>query len=134
MTEPEKPVVSPANLSARLFGERLKALRKEIELKQSVLARSTGISEDTLSRIERGLLSPNLDILRLIAERLEMPLGELIDFQDAPKARATINQQLAAHILYLKTKTQDEARAAIKVCKLFLDQARALNQKPRKIR
>jgi transcriptional regulator with XRE-family HTH domain len=139
MTEPKKPVVSPAkdgvnsaNLSARLFGERLKALRKKMELKQTVFAESIGTSEDTISEIERGLLSPRLDMLCKIAEQFGMTVSQLLDFQDEPKTKPAVNQALTALILYLKTKTPREIKAAIEASKYFLDKAQAIYKKPRR--
>ena len=124
MTESEK--------TARLFGERLKALRKKMELKQTVLAELIGTSQDTISDIEIGQISPRLDMLYKIAEQFGMTLSQLVDFQDAPKAKPTVNQPLATHILYLKTKTPQEVKASIKMTKFFLDQARTIYEKPRR--
>ena len=124
MTESEK--------SARLFGERLKALRKKMGLKQTVLAELIGTSQDTISAIERCQLSPRLNMLCKIAEQFGMTVSQLLDFQVEPKTKPTINQTLATHMLYLKTKTPREARAAIKMSKLFLDQAQWIYQKTRR--
>jgi transcriptional regulator with XRE-family HTH domain len=123
---------SPANLSAGLFGERLKALRKEMELKQTVFAESIGTSEDTISKIERGLLSPCLDMLCKIAKQFGMTLSELVDFQDEPKTKPTINQQLTAFNLYLKTKTPREVKAGIEASKFVIEKAQWIYQKTRR--
>ncbi|WP_319437923.1 helix-turn-helix domain-containing protein [Vibrio cholerae] len=44
------------------FGEKLKAVRKRGGWSQAVLAHELGVSRDTLSRYERGELSPSLEV------------------------------------------------------------------------
>ena len=52
------------------FGDRLKALRKSRKLTQGELAARAGISRDTLSRYERGEVSPTIDALTAIMSAL----------------------------------------------------------------
>jgi len=122
--EPEKLAVS--------LGQRLNALRKKTGLKQSAFAHLMGISDDTICSIERGRKLARIETLCAIAERLQMTLRQLLDFQDEPKTKPTINQQLTAFNLYLKTKTPRQIKAGIKVFKHFLDQAQAIYKKPRR--
>ncbi|SHO55008.1 helix-turn-helix domain-containing protein [Vibrio quintilis] len=50
------------------FGEKLKIARKDLGLNQNMMASQLGISRDTLSRYERGELSPSLEVFSKMLE------------------------------------------------------------------
>ncbi|EGR0723401.1 helix-turn-helix transcriptional regulator [Vibrio fluvialis] len=50
------------------FGERLRSVRSRLNLNQSEMALQIGVSKDTLSRYERGELTPSIDVLKRIVE------------------------------------------------------------------
>ncbi|AWG86566.1 MULTISPECIES: helix-turn-helix domain-containing protein [Vibrio] len=50
------------------FGGRLKLVRAQLGLNQSQMAGQIGVSKDTLSRYERGELTPSIDVLKRIVE------------------------------------------------------------------
>ncbi|EPY2709751.1 helix-turn-helix transcriptional regulator [Vibrio cholerae] len=50
------------------FGGRLKSVRTQLGLNQSQMAGQIGVSKDTLSRYERGELTPSIDVLKRIIE------------------------------------------------------------------
>jgi transcriptional regulator with XRE-family HTH domain len=64
------------------IGERIRNNRLEQGRSQAVIAGLCGITEDYLSRIERGLKMPALDVLMRIARELRIPLASLLS--DAP--------------------------------------------------
>ena len=64
------------------IGPRLKALRSERGLTLAEVARHTGISVSTLSRLETGRRRPTLELLLPLARVHQVPLDELVD---APK-------------------------------------------------
>ncbi len=59
------------------LGERIRNLRKSKRLTIVEVAKSTGIDQATLSRIENGKMTGTLDSHRLIAETLGIRLPEL---------------------------------------------------------
>ncbi|MFG2822606.1 helix-turn-helix domain-containing protein [Kitasatospora sp. NPDC048365] len=59
-------------------GPRLRALRARHELTLAELARTTGISVSTLSRLESGERKPNLELLLPLARAYRVPLDELV--------------------------------------------------------
>ncbi|GAA3127681.1 XRE family transcriptional regulator [Planomonospora alba] len=59
-------------------GPRLRALRKERGSTLSQLAKSTGISVSTLSRLESGERRPTLELLLPLARAYQVPLDELV--------------------------------------------------------
>ncbi|RWE64693.1 helix-turn-helix transcriptional regulator [Mesorhizobium sp.] len=63
------------DLKARI-AVRLKAVRKSRELTQNELADRTGRSVDAISNIERAKSLPSLEMLRALAEALDLPIVE----------------------------------------------------------
>lgn len=60
------------------LSENIKALRRKHGLAQERLGLEAGVDRTFISKIERGIGNPTLDILVKIAERLEVPVFELI--------------------------------------------------------
>jgi transcriptional regulator with XRE-family HTH domain len=61
------------------FGVRLKQLREEKNLTQTELSKRSGIHNVNLSRYERGLQQPTAEVLRKLAEALEVSIGHLME-------------------------------------------------------
>lgn len=59
-------------------GPKLRSLRKQRDITLADLARATGISQSTLSRLESGSRRPNLDLLLPLARAYGVPLDELV--------------------------------------------------------
>jgi len=66
------------------LGADLRALRKARGATLSELALATGRSIGWLSQVERGISTPTIDDLRLLADRLEAPLSLFFGDADAP--------------------------------------------------
>lgn len=65
----------------KVFGKHLKKLRLERKLSQEKLSYlAEPVSLNTISFIERGLVNPTLTNLILLANALDIPLKELMDF------------------------------------------------------
>ncbi|KVE25548.1 XRE family transcriptional regulator [Burkholderia singularis] len=65
---------SPA---ATAFGKALKRLRNERAMSQYALANAAEIDRIHVSRLERGLRSPNLETMLALARGLRVSLAEL---------------------------------------------------------
>ncbi|WP_243313968.1 PAS domain S-box protein [Fundidesulfovibrio agrisoli] len=70
----------------KLFGTRIKALRRQAGLTQAELAAQAGISDRFLGRLERGLSAPSFESLGQLARTLGVDPGEL--FTPAEEADA----------------------------------------------
>jgi transcriptional regulator with XRE-family HTH domain len=69
---------APRSVQHRL-GERMQALRAELDVTQEVLADRIGISQKYLSELERGAKSPSWQTLVLIAHKgFEIKLAALL--------------------------------------------------------
>ena len=64
----------------RLFGRNLRALRLEKGITQDELAGKTGISTNSLSRIENGTLNTTLATICELAKVLKVKPHDLVNF------------------------------------------------------
>lgn len=72
------------------LGEKLKLLRKEKDLTLDKLAELSGVAKATLSRIENGVTTGNLNTHLKICEALQVNLGELY------KGLESVNEKIVA--------------------------------------
>lgn len=63
------------------FGEKIKFLRKENDLKQDELAFLSKISPSYLSAIERGITDTTISTLKKLAKALNVEPSELLIFK-----------------------------------------------------
>lgn len=63
----------------RLFGDRLRELRKERGWTQERLAEAAGMDRSFIADVERGARFPGLDTCWRLADGLGIGLGELFD-------------------------------------------------------
>lgn len=69
----------------RAVGQRLRSLRRARGLSLEAMASSTGLSIGFISQVERGLSSPSLRVLALLADTLQIGLAGLFEpTLDAP--------------------------------------------------
>ena len=68
------------------LGNRIRELRKNKGVSQLELAYDMDMSMNTISGIELGKISPKIDTLKKIAQKLDIDISELFDFSEhAPK-------------------------------------------------
>lgn len=63
------------------FGERIKSIRKNVELSQKDLSEMTGIGREQISRIEQGEINVTLETITKLSSAFEMKLPELFDLK-----------------------------------------------------
>ena len=69
-----------------LLGARIKELRNRAGLTQAQLAERVEISDEFLSRMERGAKAPSLHTAEKVARSLGVSMKELFDFDAVPAA------------------------------------------------
>jgi transcriptional regulator with XRE-family HTH domain len=79
----------------QLLGARIKSLRRARERTQEEVAERVGLSVNYLSRIERGLENPTLDLLLGIAEMLKVEPVDLFTFEHEEPDPKRLRQFLA---------------------------------------
>lgn len=65
----------------RLFGARIRNLRRDSGRTQEYLAAKMNVSQNYLSSIERGRENPTFDMLIKLSEALKVEMWELFDFE-----------------------------------------------------
>ncbi len=65
------------------FGRHLRRLREARGWSQQALADVSDVSKPTIYRIEKAHYSVTLDVLTSLAQGLEIPLRELVDFTES---------------------------------------------------
>ena len=68
--------------AGRLFGDRLRELRSKRGITQVLLADATGIPQNHISSIERGMKLPNLLTMIRLASALDCKLSALVSVFD----------------------------------------------------
>ena len=63
---------------SKLFGKRVRELRKKRNLSQEQLAEEAGLDRSFMSGIERGVENPTLYTIQAVAEGLGVTVGELM--------------------------------------------------------
>ncbi|MDX3398462.1 helix-turn-helix transcriptional regulator [Streptomyces sp. ME01-18h] len=75
---PSDPLPAWVPARRRQIGDRVRAVRTERKLSQEKLGEAAGLDRKTVNRIEQGAHSALLDHLLLIADALDVPLGDLV--------------------------------------------------------
>ncbi|NOQ72498.1 MAG: helix-turn-helix domain-containing protein [Crocinitomix sp.] len=84
------------------FGEQLKRLRSERGFSQEIFASKIGVHVTNLSKYERNISTPSLDIAQKMAKAFDISLDQLVYGND--KADLLLED---SQLLNLFTKTQD---------------------------
>ena len=85
------------------FGENLKGLRVDKNLSQAELADKIGMHSTHISRYERELTQPTLEVIKKIAEALQVSVDTLVYGTKDEKAKNNIKDQ---ELLTMFTKVQ----------------------------
>lgn len=81
----------------KLFGNRIKEIRKKEKLTQEKLAEMVGLDVQTISRIETGYYFTSFENLEKIATALNVDIKDLFDFQhleDREILRSKLQQKI----------------------------------------
>lgn len=65
-----------------LVGERIRFLRKKLGLTQTELSELVLKDRQYLYKIEKGLVTPNISTITILAKAMEIPLKELFDIEN----------------------------------------------------
>jgi len=65
-----------------MFAKRLKELRFKLELTQDVLAKTLGVSQQTIANWETGKVTPNILVLKEIVQRFNVSADYLLGCDD----------------------------------------------------
>lgn len=81
---------------AQVFGAIIAEKRKLLGISQEVLSEQVGISQESLSRMEKGLIAPRFERLQAFADALQCSIADLFREQgDTSERAATIEKIIA---------------------------------------
>lgn len=104
------------SLRNQAFGQRLKKLRQLAQLTQEQLAESVGKSSETISKLERGLIYPGVDMLILLAGELKVSLDSLVGM-DLDKGLSAKQSSLISEA-FVTLNQMSEAKLKVAVAQL----------------
>ena len=110
LAEEPTPPPTPAPSFSRSFGRYIRSLRKARKLTQDMIAERSGLSADTIRRLEAGSFSPSLDTLKKLCGGLDLTLAVL--FESYELGEFDPSESLRA---ILRSRTQDEVRIVMSV-------------------
>ncbi len=105
----------------KLLGTRVYELRKRVNLTQAQFAEKVGVSNDTISRIERGIRSPSFNVLERIAKGIDLEVRELFNFSNKKFLEAKCRLELIDLLNYLQDKNPHEIAMIYKISRLIFD-------------
>lgn len=62
------------------IGRNIKKARKKIKLTQNELAENVGVHVSYISRIERGVVNPSIEVISNIAKALKVKSSDILPF------------------------------------------------------
>ena len=108
------------NELAKNLGSLIAAKRKSLKLTQGELAEKVGIEQESMSRIETGMITPSLGRLYLLADALDCSIETLLK----PASGRKQDQSLALE--ELMGELDDAERAfALRIIKDFVELSRS---------
>lgn len=106
----------------QLVGARIRSIRLAAGLTQAAVAERAGLVFETVSRIERGVISPTVGSLVGLAKALGVGLPELVDVEGAVPQSAALEESLAAVIEPLRGQPERVRRQAARVVAALVDE------------
>lgn len=102
------------------IGARIRAIRTGTGLTQAAVAERAGLVFETVSRIERGVISPTVGTLVGIARALGVGLPDLVDVDAGVPQSQVLDETLAAVIEPLRDQPQKVREQAARVVRALV--------------
>lgn len=80
---------------AHMFGAIVAEKRRQLGLSQEILAEQLGISQESLSRMEKGVIAPRFERLQAFARALHCPVADLFRENTARERAASLEHILS---------------------------------------
>ncbi|MBU0480871.1 MAG: helix-turn-helix domain-containing protein [Proteobacteria bacterium] len=96
--------------------EKTKKLRKSKKLTQGELAEKAGISGNHLSRLERGVFQRSIDVVKRLAQVLDVNVYGLLSGEDEASPAVSIkNKELTERVRMIDQLKPDDQQAIMRV-------------------
>lgn len=103
----------------KALGARVKAVRSRAGLTQAGLAEAAGVSDETVSRIERGAYEPAVSTLVALADALRVPLDVLVGRAAPSRGKSRVPPLARRLIDAVAALTPDAMGAVLRVALLL---------------
>lgn len=108
----------------KLLGVRIYELRLKTKLTQAQLAERVDVSNETISRIERGLRSPSFKVLERLASVLDVEVRELFNFSNRKFLKNKCQLELIDLLNYLEDKKSKDIELILQIARLIFEHPR----------
>lgn len=98
----------------KLFGERVRAVRTSLGLRQGTVATRVGIEAKHLGRIERGEKRPSFELIFELAEAMDVAPRVLFEFDRDVSDPAVLRKRIDAHLGKYSTQQLQQAYRLLK--------------------
>ena len=107
------------------LGVKIQKLRKGKKLSQRILAEKVGISANHLSRLERGIFQPSIEVGKRLAHELEVSVDGLLSGEDETSPDVSIkNKELSERIRLIDQLEPEDQQAITRVIDSMLTKSR----------
>lgn len=108
--------------------EKIKRLRKEHGMSQAKLAELTGVHKAHFSRLERGVYQPSIELLKKIAQALDVTADYLLNDEiDEISPVRVEDKSLLERIKLIETLETDEKNALMKIIDALLTKKKVVD-------
>lgn len=98
------------------LGAKIKKLRKGKKLTQGELAEKAGISGNHLSRLERGVFQPSIEVVKRLAQALDVNVDGLLSGEDEASPAVSIkNKELTERVQMIDQLEPEDQQAIMRV-------------------
>jgi len=101
----------------KIFGKRLRSLRRAKDMTQEQVAERAGLSLQSVGEIERGRGNPTLVNVERLSDALDVELTELFDLGDVKMTREQAVQEILAR---LEGATEEQVRALLMMVRVLV--------------
>jgi len=101
----------------KIFGKRVRALRRAKDMTQEQVAERAGLSLQSVGEIERGRGNPTLVNIERLSEALNAELTELFDLGDVKMTKEQVLQELST---LLESASEEQVRALLTMVRVLV--------------
>ena len=94
-------------------GKRIRLIRKEAGLTQAQLAEKSGLSDNFVGLIERGVAHPTLEKLDQIADALNVRIGDFFAGEENEQSKEQAIKEIGR---FLSRRQENDVRFVLSVC------------------
>ena len=114
------------------IGARVRALRNEAGLTQAEIAEAAGITPESMSRIERGRLSPSTDLVTRLAAAIGVVPGALFERGPAALKKPTLRAVDRRLLQVVRDLPEPQVEDVVRGLRLLIEVGRHVAERPRR--